>query len=131
MPCFCRERQARKLPDEQPREPSHERPPPTGRRIATEPRGPQGRGSVCLRRQGHPRSTATCPAPASEAGEGKGKAANAAGRVPLTTRIRTDFGNALKRASLQRQLEGQEPNTVQDILEEALEPWLRKHGYLT
>jgi hypothetical protein len=70
-------------------------------------------------------------APASEAGEGKGKAANAAGRVPLTTRIRTDFGNALKRASLQRQLEGVEPNTVQDILEEALEPWLREHGYLT
>ena len=70
-------------------------------------------------------------APAPEAGEGKGKAANAAGRVPLTTRIRTDFGNALKRASLQRQLEGKEPNTVQDILEEALEPWLRKHGYLT
>ena len=70
-------------------------------------------------------------APAPEAGEGKGKAANAAGRVPLTTRIRTDLGNALKRASLQRQLEGKEPNTVQDILEEALEPWLRKHGYLT
>jgi hypothetical protein len=69
-------------------------------------------------------------APVPEAVEGKGKAANAAGRVPLTTRIRTDFGNALKRASLQRQLEGQVPNTVQDILEEALEPWLRKHGYL-
>ena len=69
-------------------------------------------------------------APASETVEGKGKAASAAGRVPLTTRIRTDFGNALKRASLQRQLEGREPNTVQDILEEALEPWLKANGYL-
>lgn len=68
-------------------------------------------------------------APASEAGEGKGKAANAS-RAPFTTRIRTDYANALKRASLQRQLEGKEPNTLQDILEEALEPWLRKHGYL-
>jgi hypothetical protein len=74
------------------------------------------------------------PAQAAEPGEGKGKAgkaAKAADRVPLTTRIRTDFANALKRASLQRQLEGQHPNTLQDILEEALEPWLRQHGYLT
>jgi hypothetical protein len=69
-------------------------------------------------------------ASAAEAGEGKGKAAGMAGRAPLTTRIRPDFANALKRASLQRQLDGQEPNTLQDILEEALEPWLRKHGYL-
>ena len=78
------------------------------------------------------KATAEAPpaAPASEAAGGKGRAANAPGRVPLTTRIRTDFGNALKRASLQRQLEGREPSTVQEILEEALEPWLRAHGYL-
>ena len=38
-------------------------------------------------------------APIAEAGEGKGKTANAAGRVPFTTRIRTDFANALQRAS--------------------------------
>ncbi len=53
------------------------------------------------------------------------------GRAPVTTRIRADMANALKQASLKRQLEGVEPNTVQDILEEALEPWLRKHGYLS
>lgn len=52
------------------------------------------------------------------------------GRSPLTTRIRSDLAAALKRASLQRQLASQTPNTVQDILEEALEPWLQKHGYL-
>jgi hypothetical protein len=52
------------------------------------------------------------------------------GRMPLTTRIRTDFGTALKRASLERQLSGEKPNTVQDILEEALEPWLKEKGYL-
>ena len=62
--------------------------------------------------------------------EAKARSANAVSRSPLTTRVRTDFAEALKRASLQRQLDGVEPNTLQDILEEALEPWLRKHGYL-
>jgi hypothetical protein len=53
-----------------------------------------------------------------------------ANRMPLSTRIRSDFGSALKRASLERQLSGTTPNTLQDILEEALEPWLRDNGYL-
>jgi hypothetical protein len=52
------------------------------------------------------------------------------GRVPLTTRIRSDLATALKRASLERQLANEKPNTVQDILEEALEPWLKDKGYL-
>jgi len=52
------------------------------------------------------------------------------GRSPLTTRLRSDIGAALKRASLERQLAGLTPHTVQDILEEALEPWLLSHGYL-
>lgn len=52
-------------------------------------------------------------------------------RVPLTTRIRSDYAAALKRASLERQLNGVQPNTLQDILEEALEPWLQANGYLS
>jgi hypothetical protein len=52
------------------------------------------------------------------------------GRVPVGARIRTELAAALKRASLERQLQGIEPNSLQDILEEALEPWLRRHGYL-
>lgn len=52
-------------------------------------------------------------------------------RVPVSTRIRADYATALKRASLERQLSGTAPNTLQDILEEALEPWLRANGYLT
>ena len=44
--------------------------------------------------------------------------------------MRSDFAAALKRASLERQLEGVEPNTLQDILEQAVEPWLRNNGYL-
>lgn len=51
-------------------------------------------------------------------------------RLPLSTRIRVDYAAALKRASLERQLNGTTPNTLQDILEEALEPWLVANGYL-
>jgi hypothetical protein len=56
--------------------------------------------------------------------------ANQSARVPISTRMRADLATALKRASLERQLEGVGPNTLQDILEEAVEPWLRKHGYV-
>lgn len=51
-------------------------------------------------------------------------------RILLSTRIRADYAKALKRASLQRQLENREPHTLQDILEEAIAPWLRANGYL-
>jgi hypothetical protein len=51
-------------------------------------------------------------------------------RVSFSSRIRADFATALKRASLERQLEGVEPNTLQDILEQAIEPWLKSNGYL-
>lgn len=48
----------------------------------------------------------------------------------LSTRIRPDFVTALKRASLERKLNGIEPNSLRDMLEEALTPWLRSNGYL-
>ncbi len=51
-------------------------------------------------------------------------------RVPITTRTRPEVASALKRASLQRQLEGTPPYYVQEILEEALENWLRQNQYL-
>jgi hypothetical protein len=44
--------------------------------------------------------------------------------------MRADFAEALKRASLERQLAKVEPNTLQDMLEQAVEPWLRSNGYL-
>jgi hypothetical protein len=69
--------------------------------------------------------------PAAPSREGKGgHPATAISRVPLTTRVRSDFAAALKRASLERQLNGELPNSLQDILDDALEPWLRSHGYL-
>jgi hypothetical protein len=52
------------------------------------------------------------------------------GRVPISTRIRADYAAALKRCSLERQLKGEEPNTLQDILEQAIEPWLKSNGYI-
>jgi hypothetical protein len=70
-------------------------------------------------------------APTTQAKEAKAQLANPVTRTPLTTRIRADYAAALKRASLERQLSGTTPNTLQDILEEALEPWLRTNGYLT
>jgi hypothetical protein len=60
------------------------------------------------------------PAPAAQNGA----------RAPISTRIRADFATALKRCSLERQLQGVVPNTLQEILEEAIEPWLKSHGYL-
>jgi hypothetical protein len=74
---------------------------------------------------------AVVSSPVTERHEGKGPMGKAVSRVPLTTRVRADFATALKRASLQRQLDDVFPNSLQDILEEALEPWLRSHGYLS
>ncbi len=52
-------------------------------------------------------------------------------RAPISTRIRADYAAALKRASLERQLNKSEPSTLQDILEQAIEPWLKANGYLS
>jgi hypothetical protein len=57
-------------------------------------------------------------------------ASAAAAGVPFSTRIHPDYAAALKRASLQRKLDGIEPNSLRDIVEEALAPWLRAHGFL-
>lgn len=58
------------------------------------------------------------------------RAASPFARAPISTRIRAEYADALKRASLERQLNKVEPNTLQDILEEAIEPWLRNNGYI-
>jgi hypothetical protein len=70
------------------------------------------------------------PAPVADIGEAKGRTGSPLTRVPFTTRVRADYAAALKRASLERQLKGMFPNTLQDMLEEALQPWLRSNGYL-
>lgn len=50
--------------------------------------------------------------------------------VPVTVRLRPEIASALKRASLERQLNGVETYTQQDIVEEALLPWLKAEGLL-
>ena len=59
------------------------------------------------------------------------RATTDASGASLSTRIRPEFVSLLKRASLERKLNGIEPNTLRDMLEDAIEPWLRAHGYLT
>ncbi|MCA9191089.1 MAG: hypothetical protein KDB03_04995 [Planctomycetales bacterium] len=53
------------------------------------------------------------------------------GLTAITVRLRPEIAGALKRASLERQLEGQDVFTQQDLVEQALEPWLREEGYLS
>jgi hypothetical protein len=50
--------------------------------------------------------------------------------VPVTVRLRPEVAGGLKRASLERQLSGEEMFTQQDLVETLLEPWLREQGYL-
>ena len=53
------------------------------------------------------------------------------GLIPVTVRLNPEIAGALKRASLERQLSGEEIYTQQDIVEIALEPWLRSEGHLS
>ena len=69
----------------------------------------------------HSLASASAPTPFHLAG---------APRVAIGARVRPDLAGALKHASLDRQLKGIEPYAVQEILEEALELWLHKHGLL-
>lgn len=57
-------------------------------------------------------------------------AAMAPGLIPIHVRVRPEIAGALKTAALQRELRGIEPHTKREIVEKALEPWLRKNGYL-
>jgi hypothetical protein len=52
------------------------------------------------------------------------------GLIPVNVRVRPDIAQALKAASLERELQGIEPFTKREIVEQALEPWLKKNGYL-
>lgn len=50
--------------------------------------------------------------------------------VPVTIRLQNRTAQALKRASLERELQRIHPHKVQDIAEEAIADWLAKAGYL-
>lgn len=50
--------------------------------------------------------------------------------VPFTTRFRQSTAEALRRASLERKLAGETPNSQQEIVEHCVSAWLRANGYL-
>ncbi len=53
------------------------------------------------------------------------------GLIPVTIRLRPEIAVGLKRASLELELEGEDVFTQQDLVENALEPWLRENGFLS
>ena len=67
------------------------------------------------------------PAPADN---GKTAAVMTPGLIPVNVRVRPDIARALQTATLDRQLHGIEPHTKREIVEQALEPWLKRNGYL-
>jgi len=75
-----------------------------------------------------PRKPATSAAPKSP--KRKPTRLQPVGLIPVTIRLRPEIAGALKRASLERQLSGEETFTQQDIVENALEPWLESEGYI-
>jgi hypothetical protein len=63
----------------------------------------------------------------------KSNVAAVAEGIPLenvTTRLRRDTNERLTEAALRQKLKKDRPNTRQDIIEEALQDWLRRQGYL-
>lgn len=60
----------------------------------------------------------------------KQSAAITPGLIPVNVRVRPALAGALKTASLDRQMRGIEPHSKREIVEQALEPWLRSQGYL-
>ncbi len=58
-------------------------------------------------------------------------AAMSPGLISVNVRIRPDLAQALKTASLDRQMKGVEPFSRREIIEVALEPWLKSEGYLS
>ena len=50
--------------------------------------------------------------------------------VPLTTRLQPTTAAALRRAYLEQKLHRRTPDTQQEIIEAALQGWLKKEGFL-
>jgi hypothetical protein len=52
------------------------------------------------------------------------------GLISVNVRVSPEVAGALQAASLQRQLQGLQPSSKREIVEEALRPWLQANGYL-
>ncbi len=79
-----------------------------------------------------PAPSANTPESATHPGPGAStmSAALAPGLIPVNVRIRPELARALKTASLTRQLSGTTPFCKREIVEQALEAWLRAEGYV-
>ncbi len=52
-------------------------------------------------------------------------------RVPITTRLLPSTADALRKAYLERKIQRRPLATQQEIIEAALQAWLREHAFLT
>ncbi len=77
-----------------------------------------------------PRLSGSTPAITIKRPQQKSTSIAPIGLIPVTVRLRPELAGALKRASLERQLAGEESYTQQELVEQALEPWLTSRGYL-
>ncbi len=73
------------------------------------------------------------PTPPPQNGVSKSKPADSfpsvAGIASITVRLPAKLSSRLLRASVERKLLREQPFTQQDIVAEALDAWLRLHGY--
>lgn len=51
-------------------------------------------------------------------------------RVAITTRLKPRTAEALRRAHLEQKLNRRQPATQQEIIEEAVQRWLREHAFI-
>ena len=107
--------------------------PDTARAFVTqEPKpnpGPERLTAVTRTENDRPRPGATDPV-RKPVKKSKPHGVSPVGLIPVTVRLRPEVAGGLKRASLERQLAGEETFTQQDLVEQLLEPWLRDFGFL-
>jgi hypothetical protein len=48
--------------------------------------------------------------------------------VTFTVRLPRDMANALRKVAVERKVAGMSPATQQEVVQEALERWLKEHG---
>lgn len=53
------------------------------------------------------------------------------GLIPITVRLSPEIAGALKRASLERQLAGEEFFSQQEIVQRALKDWMAENGHFS
>jgi hypothetical protein len=84
-------------------------------RIATEPKGPEATEVKTKR---------------SSRAQTSSQPLHSKVTISVTTRLEQRTADALRRAHLQQKLKGSQPETQQEIIQIAVQAWLREHDYL-